>query len=151
MYVLIKLWQCGDNVTCFSRVTIWSNQSINQSNFYSANMPVEARLSGATAKSVFNSKIEATDWECCGHCTSTFVKLSTPQNRSARRLSIACMFFWSKGFMHVRRTVGFWYWQCIKINWKWRQFSFSASFGATSKQELLTLNRTCYTLLVEIV
>ena len=36
------------------------NQSINQSNFYSANIPDEARLSGATAKSVFNSKIEET-------------------------------------------------------------------------------------------
>ena len=34
------------------------NQSINQSNFYSANIPGEVRLSGATAKSVFNSKIE---------------------------------------------------------------------------------------------
>ena len=34
--------------------------SINQSNFYSANIPGEARLSGATAKSVFNSKIEET-------------------------------------------------------------------------------------------
>ena len=30
---------------------------INQSNFYSANIPGEARLSGTTAKSVFNSKI----------------------------------------------------------------------------------------------
>ena len=35
-------------------------QSINQSNFYSANIPGEARFSGATAKSVFNSKIEET-------------------------------------------------------------------------------------------
>ena len=35
-------------------------QSINQSNFYSANIPSKARLSGATAKSVFNSKIEET-------------------------------------------------------------------------------------------
>ena len=34
--------------------------SINQSNFYSANIPGEARLSGATAKSVFYSKIEET-------------------------------------------------------------------------------------------
>ena len=33
---------------------------INQSNFYSANIPGEARLSGATAKSVFNSKFEGT-------------------------------------------------------------------------------------------
>ena len=29
---------------------------INQSNFYSANIPSEARLSGTTAESVFNSK-----------------------------------------------------------------------------------------------
>ena len=35
-------------------------QSINQSNFYSANILGEARLSGATAESVFNSKIEET-------------------------------------------------------------------------------------------
>ena len=34
--------------------------SINQSNFYSANIPGKARLSGVTAKSVFNSKIEET-------------------------------------------------------------------------------------------
>ena len=31
------------------------NQSINQSNVYSANTPGEARLSGTTANSVFNS------------------------------------------------------------------------------------------------
>ena len=39
---------------------------INQSNFYSANIPGEARLSGAAAKSVFNSKIEETApaWDC---------------------------------------------------------------------------------------
>ena len=36
------------------------NQSINQSNFYNVNIPGEARLSGATAKSVFNNKIEET-------------------------------------------------------------------------------------------
>ena len=42
--------------SCFYRI----NQSINQSNLYSANIPGEARLSGATAKSVFNSKIEET-------------------------------------------------------------------------------------------
>ena len=34
--------------------------SINQSNFYSAYIPGEARFSGATAKSVFDSKIEET-------------------------------------------------------------------------------------------
>ena len=36
------------------------SQSINQSNFYSAYIPGEARLSGATAKSVINSTIEET-------------------------------------------------------------------------------------------
>ena len=36
------------------------NQSSNQTNFYSANIPGEARLSGATDKSVFISKIEET-------------------------------------------------------------------------------------------
>ena len=35
-------------------------RQFNQSNFYSANIPYEARLSGVTAKSVFNSKIEET-------------------------------------------------------------------------------------------
>ena len=34
--------------------------SINQSNFYSVNIPREARLSGVAAESVFNSKIEET-------------------------------------------------------------------------------------------
>ena len=34
------------------------NQSINQSNFYSANIPGVARLSGARSKSVLNSKID---------------------------------------------------------------------------------------------
>ena len=38
-------------------------KSINQSNFYSANISSKVRLSGATAKSVFNSKIgEAVQW-----------------------------------------------------------------------------------------
>ena len=36
------------------------DQSISRSNLYSAIIPGEARLSGATAKSVFNSKIEET-------------------------------------------------------------------------------------------
>ena len=40
------------------RVSI--NQSINQSSFYSANIPGKARLSGATSESAFNSKIEET-------------------------------------------------------------------------------------------
>ena len=35
---------------------------INQSNFYSAYIPVEARLSGTTAESVFNSKIKEAVW-----------------------------------------------------------------------------------------
>ena len=33
---------------------------INQLNFYSTNIPGKAKLSGATAESVFNSKIEET-------------------------------------------------------------------------------------------
>ena len=37
---------------------IFITASINQSNFYSANIPGEARLSDATAESVINSKIE---------------------------------------------------------------------------------------------
>ena len=36
-------------------------QSIIQSNFYSTNIADEARLSGAIAESVFNSKIDETD------------------------------------------------------------------------------------------
>ena len=32
--------------------------SINQSNFYSVDIPNEARLSGPTAESVFNSNID---------------------------------------------------------------------------------------------
>ena len=32
-------------------------QSINQSNFYSANIPGVARLSGATARSMFKSEV----------------------------------------------------------------------------------------------
>ena len=43
--------------SCNVAETLWHiNQSINQSNFYSANIPGEASLSGATAKSVFNSR-----------------------------------------------------------------------------------------------
>ena len=37
-----------------------SIKQINQSNFYSANIPGRARLSGLTAESVFNSKIDET-------------------------------------------------------------------------------------------
>ena len=36
------------------------SQSINQSSFYRANIPDEVMLSGATAKSVLNKKIEET-------------------------------------------------------------------------------------------
>ena len=36
------------------------SKSINRSDQYSANIPGEARLRGATAKSVFNSEIEET-------------------------------------------------------------------------------------------
>ena len=49
-------------------------KSNNQSNFYSANIPGKARLSGMTAESVFNSKIDETvPWYqrvvgCAGIC-----------------------------------------------------------------------------------
>ena len=39
---------------------MYVSYSINQLNFYIANIPGEARLSGVTAESVFNSKIEET-------------------------------------------------------------------------------------------
>ena len=61
--------------------------SINQSiNFYSANIPDEARLSGATAKSVFNSKIEETALSTHTHNTNkgvfiTFYILKLPKSR----------------------------------------------------------------------
>ena len=42
------------------RLSIRFYQSINQSNLYNANIPGESMLSGTTAKSVFNSKIEKT-------------------------------------------------------------------------------------------
>ena len=59
------VWEC---TTMYSQIKIWYSascwmyvlQSINRTNFNSANIPGEARLSGATAKSVFNSKIEET-------------------------------------------------------------------------------------------
>ena len=54
-------WLCW-GYWCYKTAMIgdYIYQSINQSNFYSANIPGEARLSGATTKSVFNSKIEET-------------------------------------------------------------------------------------------
>ena len=50
-YITVLYWTCFGYSTWFS---------INQSIFYSANIPDEAGLRGATAKSVFNSKIEGT-------------------------------------------------------------------------------------------
>ena len=50
--------QIGEHCLCACNTSI--NQSINQSNFYIANIPSEARLSGTTTESVFNSKIEET-------------------------------------------------------------------------------------------
>ena len=63
------------------------NQSINQSNFCSANMPGEARLSCATAKSAFNSKIEETVPYC---------RMGALQSISSRerRLSKTCPKAW---------------------------------------------------------
>ena len=40
------------------KVVFWQTSIINQSNFYSANISIVARLSGATSKSVSNSKID---------------------------------------------------------------------------------------------
>ena len=76
---------------------------VSQSNFYSANIPGKARLSGATAKSVFNSKIEETvPWKImAGHARSSFLpsachfstfhificcklSISTPHNKKAQ-------------------------------------------------------------------
>ena len=44
------------NVSIALRYTV-PFQSINQSNFHSTNIPLEARLSGATAISVFNRQL----------------------------------------------------------------------------------------------
>ena len=51
------VWQ---SLRCVFRAPACALQSINQSNIYSADIPGKAGLSGATAKSVFNSKIEET-------------------------------------------------------------------------------------------
>ena len=51
---ITKTWR--KNITVFYII----DQSINQLNFNSANIPGEARLSGAKAKSAFNSKVEET-------------------------------------------------------------------------------------------
>ena len=48
------------NFETLSKFSHIINQSINQSNLYSANIPGEPRLSGTTAESVSNSKIEET-------------------------------------------------------------------------------------------
>ena len=43
--------------SCNFQGLVWVIQSINQSNFYSANIPGVARLSGATARSVFKCEV----------------------------------------------------------------------------------------------
>ena len=47
-------------VRFLSSLSLCINHSINQSDVYRANIPDEARLSGMTAESVFNSKIDET-------------------------------------------------------------------------------------------
>ena len=42
---------------CFLKNVVLTYQSINQSNFYSANIPGVARFSGATARSVFKCEV----------------------------------------------------------------------------------------------
>ena len=66
--VIQNLYEKATSAVCFNgsagdwfRNTVGViNQSINQSNFYNANIPGKARLSDATAKSVFNSKVTST-------------------------------------------------------------------------------------------
>ena len=51
--------ECSWFITTFSSTLERNiNQSINQSSFYSTNIPGIARLSGATSKSLLNSKID---------------------------------------------------------------------------------------------
>ena len=54
----VQSWMSTNKLKLNPDKTKFLNQSINQSNFYSANILNKARLSGATAKSVFNSNIE---------------------------------------------------------------------------------------------
>ena len=56
MLLAIKTGKCDLEDCRYYNAFKSINQSINQSNFYSANIPSEARLSVATAKSVLNSK-----------------------------------------------------------------------------------------------
>ena len=41
----------------YQMIPFWRTSSINQLNFYSSNVPSMARLSGTTAESVFDSKL----------------------------------------------------------------------------------------------
>ena len=54
-----------------------STLSINQSNCYNDIIPGVARLSGGTAKSVLNSKVDEREWGCrSGHCGNPQVTFS---------------------------------------------------------------------------
>ena len=76
-YQSIKFQICGHRnlrwALLMAVVVIMS--SFNQSNFYSANIPGKASFIGATAESVFNSKIEETVWwhQRAIKCASVYV------------------------------------------------------------------------------
>ena len=53
-------WRTPINFYIHDSIQYLIRKSINQSNFCSTNIPGKARLSGATAQSVFDSKIEET-------------------------------------------------------------------------------------------
>ena len=83
-------------------------QSINQSNFYSTNIPSEARLSGATVNLVFDCKIEAVPW----HQQAIGILLSMGQRPSVRDGSWdaciithqLCISSWQSGFCWLLQT-----------------------------------------------
>ena len=54
---VVQAYNSRKSLLCVSKNLNSINQSINQSNSYSANISDETRLSGPAAKSVFNSKI----------------------------------------------------------------------------------------------
>ena len=67
-------------------------QSINQSNFYSANIPSVARLSGATSESALNSKINEAVPQCqqvIGHAVVYGGKARSKRYQSIKQTSIA--------------------------------------------------------------
>ena len=56
--MVVPLAELTLSVILDMKPVIYIYQSIDQSHFYSANIHSEARLSGAAADSVFNSKVD---------------------------------------------------------------------------------------------